>query len=409
MPTVAEALEQILARVPLLGVESLPLDECLGLASAEDVVAPESVPPFTNSAMDGYALRAADLVGASAASPVRLRVLQALAAGEVAGMGVEPGTAMRIMTGAPIPEGADAVVPVEFTRSGEGWVELDQPVKTGANIRPLGEDLREGELVLAAGTTLRPAEIGVLASLGFQNLFVRPQVRVAVLTTGDELVDVGEQPGPGQIRDSNIHALCAQLRSFGAIPVPFERVSDKGDAVRRTLETALASADVLLTTGGISVGDYDPVKPALEALRAEKHFWKVAQKPGGPLGFWTLGGKPIFGIPGNPVAAMVMAEEYVRPALRQMMGHRLRFRPEVEGRFEGQWRKGTPDGKLHFLRVIARTEAGITRVALAGPQGSGQLSSMMRANALALVSEAKVSLEDGEPVRVHLTELPEDH
>lgn len=399
-----EALDRILALVPSLPVERVPLDAALGRALAEDLVAPESVPPFTNSAMDGYALRAADASAASPEAPVRLRVEAMLPAGQVPAGGLAPGQALRIMTGAPIPEGADAVVPVEDTECGEGWVELRRPVKPGANIRPLGEDVRAGEALMSAGTTLRPAELGVLASLGFAELPVRRAARVAVLTTGDELVAVGERPGPGQIRDSNLTALCAQLRALGAEPIPYARITDLGDAVKDTIAEALEQADALLSTGGISVGDRDPVKPALEALGATGHFWKVAQKPGGPFGFWTLGGKPIFGLPGNPVAAMVMVEEYVRPALRQMAGHRRRFRPVLQGRMAEGWRKSAPDGKLHFLRVVVDGQA----VRLAGPQGSGQLSSMMRANALALMPESATEVQVGDPVMVHLTELPED-
>lgn len=406
--TVEEALQRVLAIMEPGPVEHLPLGEALGLALAEDVLTEEAVPPFTNSAMDGFALRAGDTASASPAAPVRLRVIGSLAAGQIYPQELAAGCALRIMTGAPIPVGADAVVPVEHVQAGEDWVEVRRPARPGADIRVAGEDIAEGTRILTAGTTLRAGEIGVLASLGRSWIPVRKRPRVAVITTGDELVDCSERPGPGQIRDSNSHALAAQVQAFGAVPVPFPRVPDTREEVERTFRMAADRCDVILSTGGVSVGDFDHVKTVLEALEAERIFWRVAQKPGGPFGLFRLAGKPCFGLPGNPAAAMVMMEEYVRPALRRRMGHRWLFRPEVEGILEAPWSKNQDDGKVHILRVRARREGGSFRVGLTGPQGSGILTSMMHANALLLMPRDRTSCAAGERVSLHLTDETED-
>lgn len=400
-----EARRLVLDSVKPLPPVRLPLAEVLDLAAAEDIHSPEPVPPFMNSAMDGFALRAADAASVSE----RLRVLGTLPAGGVPVQALEPGTAWRIMTGAPMPEGADAVVPLELARCGDGWVELLKPLQVGANVRWTGEDIPEGGMVVRAGTRLRPAEIGVLASTGWDRVLVHPRVRVAIITTGDELVACGERPGPGRIRDANIQALGAQVAAMEGQPVLFPRIPDQQGAMESVLRKAIAETDVTLTTGGVSMGDCDFVKPVLEAMGAEPIFWRVSQKPGGPLGFWMLEGRPIFGIPGNPVAAMLMVEEYVRPALRKMMGFRHLHRPERTGILEEAWRKSGPDGRVHFLRVRVREEGGELRAALTGPQGSGILSSMLRANALVLIPEEDTEVPAGGAVRLHLTEWPEDH
>jgi molybdopterin molybdotransferase len=408
MTTPAEALQSILARVAPLPPRPLPLAEALGLAAAEAIKSTEQVPPFTNSAMDGYAVRAGDLAVASPEHPVRLRVLGDLAAGATADRAVDAGTAWRIMTGAPLPEGADSVVPVEDTVRGEGWVEVRKPLREGIHIRLAGEDIQAGLALVASGCALRPGDLGVLAAVGHPAVKVHPRPRVAVLTTGDELVDASERPGPGQIRDANIHAICAQVAACGAVPIPFARVPDDRATLMGVLREAL-QADAILTTGGISVGDYDFVKAILEELGAERVFWKVAQKPGGPLGFWMLGAKPVFGIPGNPVAAMLMVEEYVRPALRRLMGFAKLHRPVAEARLEGGWTGKAGDHRTTFLRVIARREAGQLQARLTGPQGSAILSSMLHANALAVIPAGMDRVEADGMVPLHLTEEAEDH
>jgi len=397
-----EARQIVLDRIHPLAPCRVALTEALGRTVAEDLRSAEPVPPFTNSAMDGYAFR-------SGQGMEGLRVCGELLAGQIPTRPVEAGQALRIMTGAPMPEGADTVVPLELTRASGEWIELLKPMRPGANVRLAGEDIPRGGLVVAAGTTLRPGEIGVLASVGLAQVPVFPRARVAVITTGDELVDCAQVPGPGQIRDANLPALCAQIQALGGEARPFARVPDRPEAMEAAFREALESADVILTTGGVSVGDCDFVKPVLEALGAEPVFWRVAQKPGGPLGFWMLKGKPVFGIPGNPVAAMLMVEEYVRPALRKMMGCRQLFRPERVGLLDKAWAKSGPDGRVHFLRVALREEGGALHATLTGPQGAGILSSMLRANALALISEDETAIEAGGPVRLHLTELAEDH
>ncbi len=408
MPTYHEALELVLDRAAPLPARRVPLQEALGRVAAEPIRAREPVPPFTNSAMDGFAVRAGDSESASPERPVRLPVAGILSAGQPAAAPLPPGAAYRIMTGAVLPPGADAIVPVEEAQAGDGWVALSAPARRGAHIRLAGEDIPAGGEVVARGRILRPAEIGVLAAIGCAQVPVHPQAVVAVITTGNELVDAGAEPGPGQIRDANIHSLCAQVRAAGALDRPFPRVADRPEAVAAAIVQALAGADVVLTNGGISVGDFDYIKGVLEGLGAEQVFWRVAQKPGGPVGLWLLGGKLLFGIPGNPVAAMLVFEEYVRPALRRLMGFALLHRPERVGLLAGPWHK-RPDGRLNFLRVVARPRDGALEVALTGPQGSGLLSSMTRANALALVPADTLALPAGGEVLLHLLDAEEDH
>ena len=408
MTTFQEALRLVLDLAAPLPPRTLPLAEALGLAAAEAILALEPVPPFTNSAMDGFAVRAGDAASAAPGAPVRLPVPGEIPAGRPDAPALPPGAAYRIMTGAALPEGADAIVPVEEAAAGEGWVELSSPPRLGAHVRLAGEDIRSGGLVVPAGRILRPAEIGVLASIGRAEVPVRPRARVAVITTGDELVDAGTRPGPGQIRDANIHSLAAQVLAAGAVPVCFPRVPDRRAAVTAALGEALADADVVLTNGGISVGDFDYIKEVLEGLGAVQVFWRVAQKPGGPLGLWQCQGKLVFGIPGNPVAAMLMFEEYVRPALRRMMGFPFLHRPERTGVLAAPWRK-RPDGRVTFLRVATRPRDGRLEAALTGPQGSGLLSSMMAADALALIPADTLAIPAGGDILLHLIDAPEDH
>jgi molybdopterin molybdotransferase len=409
MLTYREALQRVLDSVATSPARCVPLDEALGLVAAAGVTCPGPMPPFDNSGMDGFAVRAADVAGATARTPVRLRVLEDLPAGRVAGCAVVPGTALRIMTGAPLPAGADAVVPVEDTEPAGDQVEIRRAVREGANVRLAGEDLAAGAGVIARGDVLRPADIGLLAVAGCASVPVHPRPRIAIITTGDELVDVSEPPGPGLIRDANLHAVRAQAVAFGALPVTFPRVPDRREEIVRALRQAAADADVIVTTGGISMGEYDCVKDVLDELGAERIFWRVAQKPAGPLGLWQLHGKPVFGVPGNPVAAMLVMEEYVRPLLRRMMGFAHLFRPERIGRIETPWTRRAGDDRMHFLRVRVREEAGALCARLSGSQGSGVLSSMAHANALALIPGEVESVPEGGRVLLHLIEEAEDH
>lgn len=408
MLSVREALAAILERAVPLPAEERDLDDALGRVLAEDVTARDDLPSFANSAMDGFAVRAADVAGASPESPVEVRVLADLPAGSVVSVTVGAGAAVRIMTGARVPAGADAVVPVEHTAGAGGVVRVLRPVRPGGNVRQAGEDVRAGETVLTRGTVLRPAELGLLAAVGRARVSVVRAPMVAVVTTGDELVEAGQAVGPGQIRDANIHSLCAQVWAAGATPVPFPRVHDTREAVQDALVQAWGAADVVVTCGGVSVGEWDHVKAVLEELGAGQVFWGVRQKPGKPMAFWDWNGKLVLGLPGNPVSCMICFEEYVRPALRRMMGHTLLHRPERTAALVEGFEKEAGDPRTHFLRVVAREEGGRLVATSTGPQGSGILSSMVRANALAVVPGESQGVAPGGEVLLHMTEPPED-
>ncbi len=407
--SVEAALQGILAHVQPLPARPAALDETLGRVLAEDIQASENLPPFPNSAVDGFAVRVADVAAATREHPARLKVLADAPAGTVVRCEVMPGTAVRIMTGAELPPGTEAVVPVEETASTPREVQVFRSIGAGLNLRLAGEDVRAGERVLAAGTVIRPAEIGLLAALGRVEVPVVPAPRVAVLTTGAELVEAGAKPGPGQIRDANIHGLGAQVLAAGAVCMPFPRVPDTREAVEKALRDALASCDVVLTNGGVSVGDYDFVRETLDRLGAEIVFVQVAQKPGRPLAFWMLEGKPVFGLPGNPVAAMVCFELYVRPALRKLMGCTELFRPRATAQLTEDYRKGAKDARTHWLRVRLQPSAEGWVALRIGPQGSGILSSMTKSNAIAEIPAASGPMRVGDMVSVVLTDLPEDH
>jgi molybdopterin molybdotransferase len=409
MLNIEEALKAVLDQATLLTPVTMPLDDAAGLVLAEDVIAHGNVPPFANSAMDGFAVLAADTLEASESTPVRLHILEDVPAGSVATQPVRPGTAIRIMTGAPLPDGADTVVHVEVTRADGDDVLILLALKNGVNVRRAGEDMKDGEVVLTAGTVLRPGEAGVCAAAGHATVTVHPRVRVAVLTTGSELVDAAEAPGPGQIRDANAHSLRAQIAAMGAEPVVFARVPDTRAAVKSVLQQALIQADIVLTNGGISVGDYDFVKDVLQEMGTELVFWRVKQKPGKPMAFWTLGSKRIVGLPGNPVSCMVCTEEYVRPLVRHMMGRALLYRPVRIAVLDEQYAKGADAGRTHFVRVRLQERDGVLHATLTGPQGSGILTSMALATGIAVIPENTPTVEAGQTVHVQLTDLPEDH
>jgi molybdopterin molybdotransferase len=409
MLSTEEALNMVLGSAELLEPVRMPLDDAAGLSLAEDVVARGNVPPFANSAMDGFAVRSTDIALASKASPVRLHILEDVPAGHVATQPVRPGTAIRIMTGAPLPEGADTVVHVEVTRTDGDDVLVLLALKAGFNVRKAGEDMTDGNVVLPERSILRPGEVGVCAAAGHASVSVYPRARVAVLTTGSELVDVADDLTPGHIRDANAHSLRAQVAAMGAKPIVFARVPDTRDAVRSALEQALPNSDVVLTNGGISVGDYDFVKDVLDEMGAQLVFWRVKQKPGKPMAFWTLGSKPIVGLPGNPVSCMVCAEEYVRPLVRRMMGFTLLYRPTRSAVLDERYAKGADADRTHFVRVRLHEQGAILHAALTGPQGSGILTSMARAEAIAVIPEDTAVVGAGATVQVQLTGLPEDH
>jgi molybdopterin molybdotransferase len=396
-----DALARILAGVPTLPAVETPLLDALGLVLAEDIAADRDVPPFRNSAMDGYAVRGDDV----ASAPVELRVVGEVAAGGFSDRTVEPGEAMRIMTGAPVPDGADTVVRVEDTDNASDLVTIAAATPKGMAIRDAGEDLKAGERVLAAGTLLRAAEIGLLASVGRARVRVRKRPRVAVFSTGDEIVDLDVSLGRGQIRDSNRYTLASAVRAVGAEAWVRGIVRDSPDALRAALREGLA-ADAIVTSGGVSVGDHDHLKPVLSEL-GTIDFWAIAIRPGRPLAFGELkdGDRrvPIFGLPGNTVSALVTFEIFVRPALLRMQGRANVSRPRVKARLV------EPVDKPGFLRFYARGihDAVAGTVRLTGPQGSGILRSMSLANCLIDLPVGPSRIEQGETVDVILTEQPE--
>lgn len=403
-----EAQRIVLDSTKRLGKVRAPLTGALGLVLAEDIVSKEKIPPFDNSAMDGFAVISQDTAQASAEQPASLRVLDDEPAGKVSKRKVTRGTAIRIMTGAPVPTGADAVVKVEDTKAvAASLVMVLRPVKKGENIRQAGEDINAGEVVMPAGTALRASEIGLLASLGRSTVNVFRMPKVAIITTGDELVEIDKSLKLGKIRNSNAYSLYAQVLQAKAEPVHLGIVPDIRQALTAKLTEALKKADVILTTGGVSVGEYDVVKDVLASMGASLKFWKVAQKPGKPFAFWIFDGKLVFGLPGNPVATMVCFEQYVRPALRKMMGHLKLFRPVVEAILEEDVKK--KPGRLHFVRVILDKRGPNYHASTTGPQGSGILKSMVLANGLALVPADTTLLRAGEKVMVQMIDLPEDH
>ena len=390
MIDVSEARSYVLSLCHPLPPVELTLAEAVGLVLAAPVVAGEAVPPFANSSMDGFALRSGDVRHATA----RLRVIAALMAGDVAdGLLVGPGEAVRIMTGAPMPLGADAVCMIERTTdAGGGEVIVEGPVKRGANVRPAGDDVAPGQELFGPGEQIRPAHIGLLSSAGAQGLLVRPRPRVGVVSTGDELVTA---PGPlpaGKIRDSNRPALLAQLRSDGFEAVDLGHADDDAAALAASIELAASQCDAVITSGGVSVGDRDLVKLVLDKLGGETARWlQVAVKPAKPFAFSVFGSArvPLFGLPGNPVSALISYELFARPALRLMAGHIHLGRPVLQAR-AAQDMARSPDGKLHLLRVVLSAGPdGELQALRAGHQGSHQMLAMARCNALALLPDGR--------------------
>jgi len=386
MLTVAEAVALIVDPAGPLPVERVPLLDALGRVLARPIVAPLTLPPWDNSAMDGYAVRSSDLDDASDARPAVLRVVETVAAGHFPSMTVGPGEATRIMTGAPLPAGTDAVVRVEDTDGGLLRVTVRSTRDSRRNVRPRGEDLHAGDTVVPAGTPIGAAQIGVLASVGAASVDVYRQPRVAFLGSGDELVDLDrfhEALAGRKIVSSNNYALHALIRSAGAVPINLGIAPDDKDALRAMLERA-AGSDVIVTTAGISVGEHDYMRDVLAALGAELAFWKVRMRPGAPVGFGTLKGVPWIGLPGNPVSTMVTFELFARPLLRRMLGFTRLFRRPVPVVLEEAVDIAAP--LTHFLRAVVQVrDDGVLAARLTGPQGSGILTSMSLANALLVV------------------------
>ena len=406
-----EARSRILTTVPRLPAVFVPLGDALGLVSAEPLAATEPIPPFANTGVDGFAVRAADTAGATAESPVRLRIVDTIPAGRAPSVPVGPGEAIRIMTGAPVPDGADAVVMVEDTSVDDpdgAVVTIRRAARAGDHVRPAGGDLAPGDPAIPAGSVLGPAHLGVVASLGQPTVSVVRRPRVAVMSTGDELVPPGEPLAIGQIRDSNRPMLMALVAQTGCEVVDFGIGVDDEAVITERLEKAAATCDAMVTSGGVSMGDYDIIKMVLSRI-AEMNWWQVAIRPAKPLAFGMLSGVPIFGLPGNPVSSHVSFELFARPALLQMMGHPKRFRP-VEPAVAAHDMRRRADGKLHLNRVTLRREEGSGRLvaADAGAQASNVLSVMALSDGLALIPDGQ-GITAGESVDVMRLDLPADH
>jgi molybdopterin molybdotransferase len=385
--SVEEALARVLERVSILPAERIPLTGALHRTLAEDICAPRDIPPWPNSSMDGYAVRTDDTLAATAAIPVRLVVAGRVAAGGMPERPLGPGEAFRIFTGAPVPDGADAVVAQEEVTVADGMLEVSRAVRPGDCVRPRGEDMRAGDRVLGPGQVIGPAEVGALATMGRNQVRVIRRPRVGILSTGDELVDLGGAIGPGQIPNSNTYSLMAQVQDAGGEPVSLGVAADRLDDIEERLRWGLG-CDVLLSSAGVSVGEHDVVKRALERLGAEQHLWLVNMRPGKPVAFATIPVRgapslPAFGLPGNPVSAMVTFELFVRPALLKMLGHQRLERPRVVARALAPIEN--PGRRRGYLRVTLTPEERGWGARLTGDQGSGILRSMVAADGLAVV------------------------
>ena len=401
MIQVQEALDKILTKIQFKGVEKVSLDQALGRVLTEDVVSRINNPPLDNSAMDGYALIAKDIESATPENPVKLEMVEEIAAGYTAKGTLKPGQTMRIMTGAPIPPGADAVLMQEDTqKDGDSILCLDR-ADVEENIRRAGEDIKIGESVLKKGTTLSPAHIGMLAVIGRSQIAVGQRPTVAILSTGDEILELDETPEGPQIFNSNGHMLAAQIKSAGGIPVYLGIAKDTEEDLMEKFAWAL-KADIVVSSGGVSVGDYDLVKSTLQKMGQEMLFWKVAMKPGKPLAFGRIGKTPIFGLPGNPVSSFVSFEQFVRPSLRKVLGCSDLSHKTVQAKLTRTIHK--KPGRLHFLSSIVSWADGEYTVTPAGEQGSGILKSAANANGLLIFPLEAEEIKQGQEVAVQLLE-----
>ena len=404
--SVEEARERVLGAIRPLAPLRLPLTDAYGCVVAEDVVATHDLPEFASSAMDGFAVRASDVTDATPSQPAELKIVgRALIGHEPEGT-VGAGEAMHIATGAPIPAGADVVVPIEnATIDGDELVRLLDGPAAGTHVRPHGEDVREGDVLVPAGKRLGAPELGLLAIAGHPTPLVHPRPRVVVLSTGDELVSPSETPAFGQVRDANSALIFGALREMGAMPVMAGIVRDDVESLRETIFSFEIQADAFVSSGGVSVGERDVVKAAF-FRRGDVDFYKVAMQPGMPQGFGHVEGKPYFGLPGNPVSVFVSLEVFLRPAILKMMGRGHLFRPEVTARLTEDVRG--PRGKLQFARVEVRREDAGWSAAPTGARGSNLISTVARANGLAMIPAGTDVASAGSTVKVMLFRSSED-
>ena len=411
--SVDEALQRVLDGVSTLSPEIVPLQDALGRILVKPAIANDDLPPFANSAMDGYAVKAEDISRASELEPISLDVIGDIPAGVVGDFSLISGTSARIMTGAPLPSGADAIVPVEFTN--EPWrererplqkkIEINKPVKVGDYVRWPGEDVQAGSEVMPSGHRLRPQEIGVLASLGLTEISVVREPRIAILATGDELISVDEPLVPGKIRNSNSYTLVAQVGSMGAEAIDLGVAKDTYlDVESKLAEDIDQRADLFISTAGVSVGAFDVVKDVL-VMGGEVGFWRVNMRPGKPLAFGAYGGVPYLGLPGNPVSAMVSFERFARPAILKLGGHSRLKRPRVQAVIQEEI---FSDGRESYLRAIVRLEEGEYLVDLSGRQDSHVMTSLVNANGLLIVPAGVRHLLAGRKAEVMMLDWPEE-
>lgn len=400
MLSVEEARSRILERIPMLDALELPITEAHGCVLAENVASAEDLPAFPNSAMDGFAIRSEDTRNASS-QPVSLTIIGEAAAGKPFAGRVAFGEAVRIFTGSPLPEGADAVIPQEDVAVVGRSMAIGRSVRASEHVRPAGEDVRTGEVVMQEGQRLRGMDVGVLAALGRTRVLVRPRPRVVLFSTGDELREPGDALGPGLIRDSNSYTVAGMTREGGGAPVRAGIVRDDPDQLAERIQSYLPQADTFISSGGVSVGEHDHVKDVLSKL-GDVEFWRVAVKPGKPLAFGLIEGRPFFGLPGNPVAVTVTFELFVRPALLKMSGRKTLRRTEVEAVMADEYRQAP--GRETYLRVRTWREGSTFRAKLTGRQGSNIVTSVGKANAFAVMPADRDRLSPGDRVRLILLE-----
>ena len=405
LTSIEDARAMILAEAEPIGAETRPLAGCVGLVLAVDLVASTDVPSFDNSAMDGYAVLAADTAGASSDHPASLLVTDTIAAGHKTAAQLSLGQAARIMTGAPMPQGADAVAQVEITTETGGRVMVEEPVKQGKNVRRAGSDVSAGQVVLRAGTVLGPAEIGMAANLGFSEVLAHARPRVAILSTGSELVEPGRTLAPGQIYNANGYSLRALCQQLGIEPRMLGIAPDEKGITKELIAQGLEQ-EVLITTGGVSVGAFDFVKEVQDDLGVDRLLWGVAMKPGKPLVFGKRGSTLVFGLPGNPVSAMVSFELFVRPALLRLMGYKSTSRTKHRAVIAEDLK--ALKERTHVVRVRVWRDEGVWKATSTGDQGSARMSSMVGANGLVFVPAATSGFKAGTEVEVLMISAPHE-
>ncbi len=394
MLSVEEARQQMLKSIPVLPTEKRDILECSGYVLAEELHAKENIPPFDNSAMDGFAVRSTDVKNVTEENPTELSVIETIAAGYAPEKRVSSGQAARIMTGAMMPDGADAVVMQEVTELVGDKVKILESVDKNENVRFIGESVNIGSSVITPGKVLRPPEVSMMASLNCAEASVYSKPKVAIVSTGDELTPLGEPLKPGKIRDSNRYGIYAQVQNAGGIPIDMGIAPDDETETERIFRESIAKADALITSGGVSVGEHDIVKNVLTKL-GQMNFWRVAMKPGKPQAYGEIDGKPVFGLPGNPVSSLVVFELFVRPALLKMAGHTDLLRPTFNAVLASD--VTNKDGRVNFMRAILTEENGEYIAKTTGPQGSGILHSLVLANGLITIPSG-ASLQSGEIV-----------